>query len=231
MYDKHLLGIETRLIKQHIDGNSSILDAGCGEGEGTAEYAKIPGVSVTGVDFSEVRLQFAAERTRNMPNVRLLQMDLMNDIVPERQYDVIISQRFIINILDWDQQKQVIRRLTSFLGHNGKLILLEGSKDGVNQLNNLRAAFGLEAIPVKWHNLFFDDDALTAFCLDLKLRLAATNGMGTYFALTRAVRPAIENQTNWDCEFNRLAATDDARKHLNIDNRFSRLKLWVFQKT
>jgi len=41
--------------------------------------------------------------------------------------------------------------------------MLEGSKPGVDSLNELRSALGLEPIPVQWHNLFFDDDTLVGF--------------------------------------------------------------------
>ena len=56
MYDKNLLNLEIKLIKKRITEKSKILDAGCGEGEGTLEYSKIPGVKVHAVDFSETRL-------------------------------------------------------------------------------------------------------------------------------------------------------------------------------
>ena len=60
--------------------------------------------------------------------------------------------------------------------------------------------------------------------------LVAHAGLGTYFLLTRGVRPMLDQRLNWDCEFNRLAATRKADELLGFDTRFSRLKLWVFQK-
>ena len=42
MYDKHLLNAEIELIKRRITPNTKILDAGCGEGEGTLAYSAIP---------------------------------------------------------------------------------------------------------------------------------------------------------------------------------------------
>src|SRR6266576_3192038 len=45
----------------------------------------------------------------------------------------------------------------------GRLLMLEGSKQGMDSLNEFRAAFGLNPIPVKWHNLFFDDEVLIRF--------------------------------------------------------------------
>jgi 2-polyprenyl-3-methyl-5-hydroxy-6-metoxy-1,4-benzoquinol methylase len=41
MYDKHLLNREIELIRQRIPPNTKLLDAGCGEGEGTLVYSAI----------------------------------------------------------------------------------------------------------------------------------------------------------------------------------------------
>src|SRR5205823_3617387 len=51
MYDKHLLGAELALIAPRIPTGSLVLDAGCGEGEGTARYREIAGARLHAVDF------------------------------------------------------------------------------------------------------------------------------------------------------------------------------------
>src|SRR3989344_9046879 len=77
MYDKNLLNLEIRLIKDRITQNSKILDAGCGEGESTLEYSKIPGVKIHAVDFSETRLKKAAKRLSKHSNVTLKKVDFL----------------------------------------------------------------------------------------------------------------------------------------------------------
>lgn len=230
MYDKHLLKAEIGLIKPHILPGSKVLDVGCGEGEGTLAYSSIPHVLVHGVDFSETRLRIAAERLGERENVLLKRVDLLGDYALDNDYDIIVSQRCLINLTEWELQKKVLRELFSMLKAGGLLILMEGSQQGVDSLNEFRAAWGLAPIPVKWHNLFFEDQSLARYMRRLGARLKGRAGLGSYFLLTRGIRPNLDERLNWDCEFNRFAATDRIETLLGFGTRFSRLKLWLFQK-
>lgn len=230
MYDKHLLHAEIGLIRQRIAERSKVLDAGCGEGEGTIIYSSIPGVRVTAVDFSETRLQKAAARLVQRPDVVLQQVDFLGEYALDTDFDYVVSQRFLINLMEWELQQKVLRDLMARLKPGGQLLMLEGSQPGVDSLNTLRGAFGLEPIPVQWHNLFFDDERLIEFMDGHGHALVEVDGLGTYFALTRGIRPALDKELNWDAPFNGIAASKEMRDLLGFDTKFSRLKLWVFQK-
>jgi SAM-dependent methyltransferase len=230
MYDKHLLNAEINLIRQRIPPNTKLLDAGCGEGEGTLAYSSLPGVVVHGADFSRTRLDKAAKTLEGRANVVLRQVDLLEPHSLDSDYDIVVTQRFMINLTRWDLQQRVLLGLMAMLKPGGNLLMLEGSKQGVDSLNEVRLAFGLDPIPVRWHNLFFDDTNLIEFMQQHNYKLMDQDGLGAYFLLTRGVRPALEKTLEWDCEFNRLAATPAARRALAVDTQFSRLKLWVFRK-
>jgi ubiquinone/menaquinone biosynthesis C-methylase UbiE len=231
MYDKNLLNAEIELIRDLIPSNSKILDAGCGEGEGTLAYSSIPGVFIHAVDFSETRLKKAAERLAGLNNILIKKVDFLGKYTLDIDYDVIVSQRFLINLMEWELQKKVLLELMAMLKQEGKLIMLEGSKKGVESLNEFRSAWGLDPIPVKWHNLFFSDVDLKNFMQNNNFKLIKQDGLGTYFLLTRGIRPIFDKDLNWDCDFNHTSSTNKIRNILGIDNtKFSRLKLWVFQK-
>lgn len=230
MYDKHLLNAEIELIRKHIPEGSKVLDAGCGEAEGTVVYSSIPGTVVHAVDFSETRLQKARERLSDRANVTFQQVDFLGTYQLDNDYDVVVSQRFLINLMEWKLQQRVLLDLAAMLKPGGRLLMLEGSRQGVDSLNEFRAAMELEPVPVKWHNLFFDDGALVGFMNDHGCRLLAEEGLGTYFLLTRGVRPLLDQALNWDSDFNRLAAAERTAELLQLGPKFSRLKLWVFQK-
>lgn len=91
MYDKFLLNNEIKLISKFIPEGSKILDAGCGEGEGTAIYAEIANVTIQGVDFSDTRLSKANERLKDKSNVKLKKLDLAEETTLDNDFDVIIS--------------------------------------------------------------------------------------------------------------------------------------------
>lgn len=230
MYDKHLLNAEIELIRRRIPLNAKILDAGCGEGEGTTEYAKISGAVVHAVDFSDTRLAKARERLSGRNNVLLTQGDFLTHCQCDQDYDIVVSQRFLINLMEWPLQQRVLLDLMNRLKPGGRLLMLEGSQTGVDSLNALRHVWGLQPIPVKWHNLFFDDDLLCKFMRQHGYNLIEQDGLGAYFLLTRGIRPALDSDLNWDCEFNRLAARPETRELLGFTTAFSRLKLFVFQK-
>jgi SAM-dependent methyltransferase len=230
MYDKHLLNAEIELIKRRIALNAKILDAGCGEGEGTIVYCTIPGAVVHAFDFSETRLAMARERLAGRDNVLLKQVDILKGYAWDTDYDFIVSQRFLINLMAWPLQQKALLDLMTLLKPGGRLLMLEGSQQGVRSLNELRSALGLQPIPIKWHNLFFDDNLLVSFMKQNDYRLIEQDGLGTYFMLSRGIRPTLDSDPNWNCEFNRLAALPRVSDLLGFETKFSRLKLFVFEK-
>ena len=230
MYDKHLLNAEIELIRRRIAPNAKILDAGCGEGEGTLAYSSVPGVTVHAADFSETRLALARQRLAGRENVLLKQVNFLGKYSCDKDYDLVVSQRFLINLMEWPLQQRVLLDLMNVLKPGGRLLMLEGSRQGVDSLNELRGAAGMPPLPVKWHNLFFDDHLLVSFMEKSGCQLIEQDGLGTYFLLTRGIRPALDAALNWDCEFNRLAALPRMREILGFKTEFSRLKLFVFQK-
>ena len=227
MYDKFLLKQEIEMIKKHIPASSKILDAGCGEGEGTYEYSQVPGSLIHASDFADTRLKKVSERVKNQRNVLLKKVNFLKKYELDFDYDVIISQRFLINIMEWEFQKKVINDFVRRLKVNGKLILLEGSKNGVNELNNFRKIFELPEISVKWHNLFFNDKQLENYLNEIGIKLVYKVGFSEYFILTRGIRPFFDKELNWNSKFNKISANDELKKLLKLGHRFSRLKLWV----
>lgn len=230
MYDKHLLAAEIAMIARRLKSGAKILDAGCGEGEGTLTYASIPGTTVHGADFSKTMLLKAQSRLSGMQNVSLRHVDFLQDeLALDKDYDYIVSQRFLINLMEWELQQEVLLKLMSMLQQGGRLIILERSIQGVDQLNSFRSIWGLSPIPVKWHNLFFDEPSLILFMNSYGYKLVEYDGLGNYFLLTRGIRPVFDKELNWDSDFNRISASDELGSILGIGPRFSRLKLFVFE--
>lgn len=230
MYDKHLLAAEINLIKRHIKSESKILDVGCGEGEGTLAYSQIEKVLIHAADFSETRLRMAKKRLKNCRNVLLKKVDFLKNHSLDEDYDYIISQRFLINIVDWSQQKKVLKGLMSLLKVKGSIILLEGSKQGAKELNDFRKLLKMDPVTIKWHNLFLDDVKLINYMQSNHFKLINQDGLGEYFLLTRGIRPYFDKKLSWNSQFNQLSSSRQINRLLNLGQKFSRLKLWIFQK-
>lgn len=213
MPDKYYVDLEVKAIKKLL-GPGKILDIGCGDGENTKKYAKIKGAIITGVDYSPNRIHKAEKEN---PKIKFLCIDVSKENLPDR-YDYIISQRFLINLPNWQQQKQVIKKLINCLNPKGKLILCEGSIQGDQELNQFRAQLKLNPIPIHWHNRFINDEKLKAMGFKLMAHF------GGFFLLTRGVRPFFDHDLNWNNRFNRLA------KNIILPEKFSRIKVWQYSK-
>jgi SAM-dependent methyltransferase len=166
-----------------------------------------------------------------MQNVSLRHVDFLQDeLALDNDYDYIVSQRFLINLMEWELQQEVLRKLMGVLQPEGRLIILEGSKQGVDELNSFRSILGLSPIPVKWHNLFFDEPSLIRFMNSCGYKLVECDGLGNYFLLTRGIKPVFDKELNWNSDFNRISASNELGSILEIEPRFSRLKLFVFER-
>jgi hypothetical protein len=130
--------------------------------------------------------------------------------------------------MEWELQQKVLRKLIGVTKPGGRLIILEGSVQGVDELNSFRSIWGLPPIPVKWHNLFFDDNSLINFMNSCGCKFVESDGLGSYFLLTRGIRPIFDKELNWDSEFNRISSSGELGNFLDMGARFSRLKLFVF---
>lgn len=216
MYDKTLLGLEIEAIKRHIPNGSRILDAGCGEGEGTLAYTEVG--EVEAFDRCKERLEMARERVGD--KAIFYQHDVLKPPI-DKHYDVVISQRLLINLGTWEQQKYAMLKLSSM---GKRLILSEGSVDGVGELNKFRALYGLPPIPIPAHNLFINDADLLEHAEEIGLRLVTTESLGSYYLLTRGVQPALKTSFRWDSDFNLASAKAD----IWGADEFARVKIWVF---
>jgi hypothetical protein len=220
MYDKTFLALETAAIKKHLHG--VVCDAGCGEGEGTAEYRK--DFRVVAFDSCRERLEMAEARCPGQ------EFHLHNVLSPfGRQFDSVVSQRLLINMESWEEQKEALLRLRDLTKIGGTLVLSEGSVEGVEELNKVREVFGLAPIPVPEHNVFFSDDMLECYAVELGLSLKDREDFGSYYLLTRGIQPALRDDFHWNSHFNRVSGSEGIKSLLE-SSRFSRVKVWVFER-
>lgn len=229
MYDKTLMAMESRLIAEHIPEGSSICDAGCGEGEGTLFYSQIPKSRVHAFDSSTTRLSLAAERLAGRANVSMAIRDIMEQGDDGMKFDVVVSQRLLINLDSKAKQRGAFSALVEMLNPGGLLILSEGSADGVENLNNFREHYGLAPIPVPAHNRFIKDEDLLGWGYAHGLGIVDKPSMGAYYLLTRGVQPALTNEYDWLSAFNIASASDAMSCDLPCAHAFARVKIWVFR--
>ena len=164
--ETHLREVEVRTMESKIRSlrPKTVLDVGCGNGWSTRRYARqFPGVQFVGVDFSAEMIRYA--NLDVPPNCAFAEADVLDSAsLPAGPFDMVITQRCIQNLPDWEAQKRAIGNLLSRRAAGGAVLMMECSKDGVRQLNGLRQRLGLEPIEgiEPWHNAFMRDADVVA---------------------------------------------------------------------
>jgi len=143
-------------------GARSLLDAGCGDGHATLALAEaLPHASVDGVDYSTAMIQTARQKLTTRPalapRIRFLNGDVTDlaSACNARTYDVILTDRCLINLPNFERQRQALAEIAAHLSPAGHYLCIENFVEGQDNMNDARRRVGLAAIPIRWHNVFF----------------------------------------------------------------------------
>jgi hypothetical protein len=96
----------------------------------------------------------------------------------------------LINLRDLAEQKLAIRNMADMLKTGGRLILVEGYRDGFDQINALRAQMGISLAKPAAINFYSALSELMPTILDL-FSLEANFNTGVFDFLTRVVHPSL----------------------------------------
>jgi ubiquinone/menaquinone biosynthesis C-methylase UbiE len=122
-----LLGTRLRRNGFELDqiNNWDVLDAGCGGGRYSVAWAKLGAKDVTGVDFSEIGIQTARERTdAKFNNLKFDVGDVLALPFPDDSFDCAFSNGVLHHTRDWRKGIQELVRVLK-PGGFGWLYLIE----------------------------------------------------------------------------------------------------------
>jgi len=183
--DQNLHKLEIDAVCAHLKQSDYLADFGCGNAEATIEYARRV-KNVFAMERSNCLRNIALENVlrSNLTNIKIDPGDLvqLNNIQPV--YDVIVTQRCLINMPTWEDQKKAIMNIYYSLKPGGRYIMVENTNEAFQRLNQMRDELGLKLIPKHWHNLFFDYPKLMNFMGD-NFRLLKEYDFSLYYFLTR----------------------------------------------
>ena len=139
----------------NINHSDNILDAGCGNGRHLLELCKRGFLNLTGVDFTDEPLykakKIAQEKNYNISFI----IDDLRNYSPKSKFDIIYSIDYTIGLLSNNDNKILIKNMSTWLKPGG-LLLLELFHDGDLEFfiskNNYQLAAGqceLETILLK----------------------------------------------------------------------------------
>lgn len=208
MRDVQLRLLEIDLILGQLKEDDEVLDVGCGNGFATAIFSeKVK--SITGIDFSSEMVDQAdtmLKQKQGRNNISFKQMDVLNLSYPEDSFDVVISERCLINLRSWEEQQKAMLEIKRVVKKGGRYLMIEGTTDGLDKLNNLRESYGLHRIEKHWHNLLFDDDELMAF-IKKEFITQEIISLGTYYFISRVVHPlmVLPDEPKFEAKINEVA--------------------------
>ncbi|MBV9083411.1 MAG: class I SAM-dependent methyltransferase [Acidobacteriaceae bacterium] len=186
------------LFLDRVSGRN-LLEIGCGNGFLLEEIANRFGTRFAqhGLDLTRDMLTVARHRPIDC-NWYLA--DVQKLPFASNTFDVIVSERVVINILDPEGQMRAFDEIARVLKPQGVVVAIEGFKTGLQNLNRARAEFLLPAIPEPDVNNWFTEQRWQSF-LSNRFRefdskeaagLAPENFLSSHYFMTRFVHDAIK---------------------------------------
>jgi ubiquinone/menaquinone biosynthesis C-methylase UbiE len=157
---------------------------------------------MTGVDFVETLIEaahnFRDDETTLGSRPDFIHADAIKYLrtCDSRSVNYVITERFLNNLPSFQTQKDVILEVYRVLIPGGRLLMCEGSENGFEALNELRAALGLARIPARSKDnisaIRFKDAQIEDFVQsEVGFSLRSKDGFGMYFVISRVLRPVL----------------------------------------
>lgn len=149
-----------RVVSNQRQGEDvHVLDAGCGNGYTLSELTNtFQDVQFSGLEMTPELLQIAEKR--KLERCQLDIGDIRHAPYDDSSFDIIFTERCLINILDKKEQLDAMHEIARMLKPTGYYLMIECFNDGLENNNRARQEMGLDAISQAYHNLYFDKDVL-----------------------------------------------------------------------
>ena len=173
-----------------------ILEIGCGNGMLLNELHNNGYTNCTGIDFLEEFVDLA--RSRELPyeislgDVRSLQFE-------DFFFDIVIAERVIINLKDFEHQNKAFGEVQRVLKHGGHFVMFEAYEDAWLNTNEARSEFGLGPIPMAKQNRWFKEGEMDLLIADRFQKITEVNGtalppenlLSSHYFMSRVVHSVL----------------------------------------
>jgi ubiquinone/menaquinone biosynthesis C-methylase UbiE len=205
--------LEIEAIASFVRDGMKVLEIGCGNGITAIELAKRYRVEIEAIDFAAGMIAaandlLAGQELRGRVGFRVGDVrDGLGRL--SAGYDLIYTERVLINLPDWPAQRQAIREITALLAEGGLYVMCENSQDGLDRINALRRRVDLPEITPPWHNRYLRDAEIEQMDLPGVVLEGVHHFSSTYYLLSRVVNAWLAAQAgeepDYEAPVNRLA--------------------------
>ena len=219
----------------------TFLEVGCGVGHncfGISNYFKK--AKLLGIDYVDEMVKNAtlnkAKISKYKNNIRFIKqdiLDLKNFNPNEKKFDVILSNRCLINLTSLGLQKRIIIDLSNFLKKKGSLIICENPMEKFVAQNKLRNHLSLKKrLPPKF-NLLLNEKKILEFLDCSELRLVYKDDFSSLHDLLLYV--LIPSINNGEIDYDHPILNAAVKLMLSLDkiNQFGEWgqnRLYLFKK-
>lgn len=204
--------LEIKAIISYISDGMEILDFGCGNGITAMELARRFAVNISGIDFAKEMVQSAKNLYQGVTfkgSVNFQTGDIQSLKSHNHTYDIIYTERMIINLPDWEAQKEAIILILSLLKPGGRYLMCENSQNGLDKINKFRMDVQLPEIIPPWHNRYLRDDEIIMFSSPGVTLEKIDYYSSTYYFISRILNAWLAKQDgkepDYDSTLNKLA--------------------------
>ena len=197
--DFNLREVEIDYLARWMKDSQRVLDVGCGTGYTVLRHAGMFDSSFLGIDFvpemvDEARRLAGAFQVKK--NVEFHVGDVTRLDAPDGSFDVVVSERCLLNLPTKDDQWRAIREIARVLKPGGRYLMLEGTLQGLRRLNEVRSRFALDPVPeadpsYNWFSNKFDEDEMLPVALASFKTHVHTQRFGMYYLISRVIHPLL----------------------------------------
>jgi ubiquinone/menaquinone biosynthesis C-methylase UbiE len=195
--DSNLREVEIAHISKYLKNNQNVLDLGCGNGYSTLIYASKFKSNFLGLDYSKPMIEAAKKLNKKIKikgNVTFETSDVLNAKLLKNHYDVVITQRLMINLQSKKTQKKMLKKIHDALKPGGFYLMCEGTLQGNDRLNKIRKKVNLNDIPntssANFWSLKFNEKQIEQF-LGSYFSIEKIQPFGIYFLISRILYPMM----------------------------------------
>ena len=190
--DIYAIQLETQNISSFIKNGDSVLDVGCANGFAAIIQCAAHKLSaMTGVDFSESMIKYAQDNKQKSEFKNILsfsQGDVRELQFADNTFDVVYTTRVLINLPNWEEQKQGFMECIRVAKKGGTVVFSEAFWEPLVRLNALRALAGMDSLVEHDFNRYIKKERLEKFLAGAGVSFECIDFSSVYYIGSRFLR-------------------------------------------